>query len=166
MSSFSASGALLAPKTLQNGKVGPKAKKALLGVLGSKNVPRTLRFPLFRARSENNAFSSLALFCAFALFGRKSSFWPPKVVKTAQNAKNTPFYAISRKWYPKYLKKKALSTGGLARWVRNERFRGQKHAFLQSSALLRPKRVLGTFCIFERKKSKKLLLGDFWLQNA
>ena len=105
MSSFFASGALLAPKTLQNGKVGPKAEKAILGVLGSKNVPRTLRFSLFRARSENDAFSSFALFCAFSLFGRKSSFWPPKVVKTAQNAKNPPFCAFLRKWPPKHLKK-------------------------------------------------------------
>ena len=101
MSSFSSSGALLAPKTLQNGKVGPKLKKAILGVLGSKNVPRTLCFSLFGARSENDAFSSSALFCAFSLFGRKNSFWPPKVVKTAQNAQNLPFGAFLRKWLPK-----------------------------------------------------------------
>ena len=97
ISTFSASGALLPPKTLQNAKVGPKVKKAVLGVLGSKNVPRTLRFSLFCARSENNAFSSFAHFCVFSLFGRKSSFWPPKVVKTAQNAKIPPFCAFLRK---------------------------------------------------------------------
>ena len=105
MSSFFASGELLAPQTLQNGKVGPKVKKAVLGVLGSKNVPRTLCFSLFCARSENDAFSSFAHFCAFSLFGRKISFWPPKVVKTAQNAKNPPFCAFLRKWPPKDLKK-------------------------------------------------------------
>ena len=108
MSSFSASGALLAPKTPQNGKVGLKVKKAVLGVLGSKNVPRTLCFSLFCARSENDDFSSFAHFCAFPLFGRKSSFWPPKVVKTAQNAKNPPFCAFLRKWHPEYLKKHCL----------------------------------------------------------
>ena len=98
----------MAPETLQNGKVGPKVENAILGVLGSKNVPRTLRFSLFCARSENDAFSSFALFCAFSLFGRKSSFWPPKVVKTAQNAKNPPFCAFLRKWPPKHLKKYCL----------------------------------------------------------
>ena len=108
MSSFFASGALLAPKTLQNGKIGPKVKKAILGVLGSKNVPRTLCFSLFGARSENYAFSSFAQFCVFSLFGRKNGFWPPKVVKTAQNAKNPPFCAFLRKWPPKYLKKHCL----------------------------------------------------------
>ena len=108
MSSFSASGALLAPKTLQNGKVGPKVKKAVLGVLGSKNVPRTLCFSLFGARSENDDFPSFALFCAFSLFGRKSSFWPPKVIKTVQNAEIPLFCAFLRKWPPKYLKKHCL----------------------------------------------------------
>ena len=94
MSSFFASGELLAPQTLQNGKVDPKVKKAVLGVLGSKNVPRTLRFSLFRARSENHAFSSFAHFCVFSLFGRKISFWPPKVVeppKTLKIRHFTPF---------------------------------------------------------------------------
>ena len=56
ISTFSASGALLPPKTLQNAKVGPKVKKAVLGVLGSKNVPRTLRFPLFGARGQKDDF--------------------------------------------------------------------------------------------------------------
>ena len=101
MSSFFASGALLALKTLQNGKIIPKVKKAILGVVGSKNVPRTLCFSLFGARSENYDFSSFALFCAFPLFGRKSSFWHPKVVKTSQNAKSPPFPAFLRKWLPK-----------------------------------------------------------------
>ena len=104
MCSFFASGALLAPKTPQNGKVGPKAKKALLGVLGSKNVPRTLRFSLFCARSENDAFSCSAHFRVFSLFGRKISFWPPKVVQNDKNAKMASFYAFLRKWHPKHLK--------------------------------------------------------------
>ena len=56
MSSFFASGALLAAKTPQNGKVGLKVKKAVLGVLGSKNVPNTLCFALFCAWSENDDF--------------------------------------------------------------------------------------------------------------
>ena len=164
MSSFFASGALLAPKTLQNAKVGPKVKKAVLGVLGSKNVPRTLRFSLFRARSENDAFSSFALFCAFSLFGRKSSFWPPKVVKTAQNAKHPPFCAFLRKWPPKYLKKHCLQKG--LRDGRKMNAPGaKKRSFLQNSALWRPKRVLGAFCCFERKKSGKSILGDIWLQK-
>ena len=101
---FFASGALLAPKTPQNGKVGPKAEKALLGVLGSKNVPRTLRLSLFCARSENDAFLCFAHFRTFPLFGRKISFWPPKVVQNATKAKFPPFYAFLRKWPPKYLK--------------------------------------------------------------
>ena len=105
MSSFFASEALFAPKTLQKRKVGPKVKKAVLGVLGSKNVPRTLRLSLFCAQSENDDFSSFAQFYTFSLFGRKSCFWPPKVVKTAQNAKNPPFCAFLRKWPPKHLKK-------------------------------------------------------------
>ena len=91
MSSFSASWALLAPRTLQNGKVGPKAKKALLGVLGSKNVPRTLRLSLFCARSENDAFLCFAHFRFFPLFERKVSLWPPKVVQNAKNAKISHF---------------------------------------------------------------------------
>ena len=99
MSSFSASGALLAPKTLQNAKVGPKVEKAVLGVLGSKNVPRTLRFSLFCARSENDAFSYFSNFRTFPLFGRKSSLWLPKVVKTARSAQILPFCAILRKRY-------------------------------------------------------------------
>ena len=139
MSSFYASGALSAPKTLQNGKVGPKAEKALLGVLGSKNVPRTLRFSLFCARSENDAFSSFALFCAFSLFGCKSSFWPPKVVKTAQNAKNPSFCAFLRKWPPKHLKKHWLEQHSwpmpvfsvLERKGRKVRFGAQKCAKTQ-----------------------------------
>ena len=98
MSSSSASGALLAPKTLRNGKVCLKVKKAVLGDWGSKNVPRTLCFSLFCAWSENDDFSTFAHFCAFPLFGRKISFWPPQVVKTAQNAKNPPFCAFLRKW--------------------------------------------------------------------
>ena len=77
MSSFFASGALLAPKTLQNGKVGPKVKKAILGVLGSKNVPRTLCFSLFGARSENDAFSSFAHFCVFHFLGAKTRPFAP-----------------------------------------------------------------------------------------
>ena len=108
MSSFFASGALFAPKTLQKRKVGPKVEKAVLGVLGSKNVPRTLRLSLFCARSENDAFSCFAHFRIFSLFGRKSSFWRPKVVKTAQNAKVPPFCAFLRKWLPKHLKKHCL----------------------------------------------------------
>ena len=141
-STFSASGALLPPKTLQNAKVGPKVKKAVLGVLGSKNVPRTLRFSLFCARSENDAFSSFALFCTFSLFGRKSSFWPPKVVKTAQNAKNAPFYAFLRKWHPKHLKKHWLEQhfwpmpvfSVLERKVRKSAFWGEK---VRKNALFR-----------------------------
>ena len=62
MSSFFASGELLAPQTLQNGKVGPKVKKAVLGVLGSKNVPRTLCFPLFGARGGKDDFVKKMLF--------------------------------------------------------------------------------------------------------
>ena len=147
MSSFFASGALLAPKTLQNGKVGPKVKKAILGVLGSKNVPRTLCFSLFGARSENDAFSSFALFCAFSLFGRKSSFWPPKVVKTAQNAKNPPFCAFLRKWHPKDLKKHCLEQhfwpmpvfSVLERKGRKVRLRGAKVRENTHFALFQPK---------------------------
>ena len=97
MSSFFASRALLAPKTLQNGKIGPKVKKAILGVLGSKNVPRTLCFSLFCAWSENDDFATFAHFCAFPLFGRKIGFWPPKVLQTAQNAKTPPFCPFLRK---------------------------------------------------------------------
>ena len=108
MSSFYASGALLAPKTLQNGKVGPKAEKALLGVLGSKNVPRTLRLSLFCARSENDAFLCFAHFRVFSLFGRKISFWPPKVVQNAKNAEIPSFCAFLRKWPPKHIKKYCL----------------------------------------------------------
>ena len=108
MSSFCASGALLAPKTLQNRKVGPKAEKALLGVLGSRNVPRTLRLSLFCARSENDVFSCFAHFRVLLLFGRKISFWPPKVVQNAKNAKNPSFCAFLRKWPPKHLKKYCL----------------------------------------------------------
>ena len=84
MSSFSASWALLASKTPQNAKVGPKVKKAVLGVLGSKNVPRTLRFPLFCARSENDAFSS------FALFLRVFAFWAQKQFSAPRSGKNRP----------------------------------------------------------------------------
>ena len=108
MCSFFASGALLAPKTLRNAKVGPKAEKALLGVLGSKNVPRTLRLSLFCARSENDAFLCFAHFRTFSLFGRKISFWRPKVVQNAKNAKNHSFFAFLRKWHPKHLKKHCL----------------------------------------------------------
>ena len=71
MSSFFASGALLAPKTPQNRKVGPKAKKAILGVLGSKNVPRTLCLSLFCAWSENNAFPSFSIFAFLRFWGAK-----------------------------------------------------------------------------------------------
>ena len=77
MSSFSASGALLAPKTLQNGKVDPKAKKAVVGVLGSKNVPRTLCFPLFCAWSGNCDFR-LSLIFAFSVFWTQNQFLASK----------------------------------------------------------------------------------------
>ena len=108
MSTFFASGSLLPSKTLRNGKVGPKAKKAILGVLGSKNVPRTLCLLFFCAWSENDAFSSFFHFCVFTLLGRKMRFWPPKVAKNAQNAKNPHFCAFLRKWPPKHLKKHCL----------------------------------------------------------
>ena len=78
MSSFFASGALLAPKTPQNRKVGPKAKKAILGVLGSKNVPRTLCLSLFCAWSENDAFSSFYHFWGFYAFGAQNAFLASK----------------------------------------------------------------------------------------
>ena len=87
ISIFSASGRLLPPKAHQNAKVGPKVKKAVLGVLGSKNVPRPLRFSMFCARSENDAFSSFALFALFRFLGAKAVFglqkWskPPKTLK-------------------------------------------------------------------------------------
>ena len=97
---FFASGALLAPETLQNGKVGPKVEKAILGVLGSKNVPRCLCFSLFGARSEKHDFSSFTNFCSFSLLGRKSSFWPPKSGKTRKNAKIPLFHVFLRQWLP------------------------------------------------------------------
>ena len=71
MSSFSASGALLAPKTPQNREVGPKAKKAILGVLGSRNVPRTLSLSLFCAWSEIDAFPSFSIFAFLRFWGAK-----------------------------------------------------------------------------------------------
>ena len=108
MCSFFASGALLAPKTLRNAKVGPKAEKALLGVLGSKNVPRTLRLSLFCARSENDAFLCFAQLRVFSLFGRKISFWLPKVVQNAKNAKTASICDFLRQWLPKHLKKYCL----------------------------------------------------------
>ena len=74
ISTFSASGALLPPKTLQNAKVGPKVKKAVLGVLGSKNVPRTLRLSLFCAQSENDDFRLLHNFTLFRFLGAKAVF--------------------------------------------------------------------------------------------
>ena len=88
---FSTSGVLLVPKTLQNGKVSPKVKKALLGVLGSKNVPRCLCFSLFGAWGEKHDFSFFAHFCDFSLFGRKSCFWRPKVGKPPKTLKSRPF---------------------------------------------------------------------------
>ena len=91
ISTFPASGALLPTKMLQNAKVGPKMKTAVLGVLGSKNVRRTLRFSLFCAWSENDAFSSFAVFCAFSLFGRKSSFGLQKCSKPSKTLKMLPF---------------------------------------------------------------------------
>ena len=108
MCSFFASGALLAPKTLRNATVGPKAEKAFLGVLGSKNMPRTLRLSLFCARSENDAFLCFAHFPTFSLSGRKISFWRPKVVQNAKNTQNPSFSAFLRKWGPKHLKKHCL----------------------------------------------------------
>ena len=62
--------------------------------------------------------------------------------------------------------KKALSTEGLARWVQNERLRGQKRKFLQISALWRPKRDLGAFCCFERKKSENRSWAIFGSKNV
>ena len=41
----------------------------------------------------------------------------------------------------------------------------KKRFFLQNSALLGPKRVLGAFCRFDRQKSEKKILGDFGLQQ-
>ena len=91
MCSFFASGALLAPKTPQNGKVGPKAEKALLGVLGSKNVPRTLRLSLFCARSENDAFLCFAQSRVFHFLGAKSVFGVQKWSKTLKTLKTNHF---------------------------------------------------------------------------
>ena len=87
MSSFYASGALLAPKTLQNGKVGPKAEKALLGVLGSKNVPRTLRFHCFALGAKMMLFR-ISLIFAFFAFGPTFPFWSVLGAKSAPEAKN------------------------------------------------------------------------------
>ena len=87
MSSFFASGALLAPKTTQNGKVGLKVKKAVLGVLGSKNVPRTLCFSLFCAWSENDDFSTFAHFCVFRCLGAELVFGPQKFSKPPKTLK-------------------------------------------------------------------------------
>ena len=84
------SDALLAPKPLQNGKVGPKVKKALLGVLGSRNVPRCLCFSLFGAWGGKHYLLLFAHFCDFPLFGRKSSFWRQQVAKPPKTLKIRP----------------------------------------------------------------------------
>ena len=91
MSSFFASGTLLAAKTPQNGKVGLKVKKAFLGVLGSKNVPRTLCFSLFCARSENDDFPSFACFALFRFLGAKADFGPQKWSKPPKTLKTSHF---------------------------------------------------------------------------
>ena len=91
MSSFFASGALLAPKTLQNGKVGPKADKALLGVLGSKNVPRTLCFHCFALGAKMMLFRLLRFFALFRFLGAKAVFGLQKWLKPPKTLKSSPF---------------------------------------------------------------------------
>ena len=87
MSYFFASGALLAPKTLQNGKIGPKVKKAILGVFGSKNVPRTLCFHCFALGAKimifrpSHFFALLRFLGAEAVFGFQKWSKPPKTLK-------------------------------------------------------------------------------------
>ncbi len=82
---FSTSGALFAQKTPRNGKMSPKVRKAHLRVLGSKNVPRCLRFKGSGASGEKLDFSIFTLFGDFLLFGRKSRFWRPKAEKSPKN---------------------------------------------------------------------------------
>ena len=87
MSSFFASGELLAPQTLQNGKVGQKVKKAVLGVLGSKNVPRTLRFHCFALGAKIMIFRLSPIFAFFRFLGAKSVFGLQKWSKTLKPLK-------------------------------------------------------------------------------
>ena len=160
---FLASGALFAPKTLQKRKNSPKAKKAVLGVLGSKNVPRTLRLSLFCARSENGDFSSFAQFYIFPLFGRKSCFGRPEVVKTAQNAKKQPFCAFLRKRPPKHLKEHWLEQHfwPLPVFSVLER-KGRKSAFWGAKV-----RKTALFALFGSKSQKKHFwrIMEIWMQQ-
>ena len=68
------------------------------------------------------------------------------------------------KWASKHLKKHCLQKG-LRDGRKMNASGAKKYPFLQNFALLRPKRVLGAFCSFDRKKSGKSILDDFWLQK-
>ena len=144
---FSTSGVLLVPKTLQNGKVGPEVKKALWGVLGSKNVPRCLCFSLFGAWGEKHDFSFFANFCDLSLFGRKSCFWRPKVGNRPKRSKS----ALSRLFAKMAFKipKKALARATFLAHARFLRFGAQK----------------AKKCVLGRKSAPKRQFSHFWAQN-
>ena len=98
-----------------------------------------------------------SIFCAKNLFCAQNYFFYPKCKNERKTAKRVKMgFRIP---------KKALSRATFAPWAQNERLRSQKTQLFAQNALLRPKRVLGAFWRFGRKKSEKSILGDFWLQK-
>lgn len=101
---------------------------------------------------------------------QKCAFWRSKPVFALKIAfwwKNEKMSGKVRKvwkWASKHLKKHCLQKG-LRDGRKMNASGAKKYPFLQNFALLRPKRVLGAFCSFDRKKSGKSILDDFWLQK-
>ena len=94
MYSFSTSGAPLEPTTLQNGKVDTKVKKRIWAFWAPKTCPDAY-FSLFGAWGEKHDFLLFAHFCNVSLFGRKSTFWRPKVAEPPKTLKVSPFAPFS-----------------------------------------------------------------------
>ena len=89
-------------------KSWPKSEKSAFGRFGLRKRAQNVTF-ITGLRSERKwCFFVFCFFHVFPLVGRKISFWPPKVVQNAKNAKIQSFCAFLRKWPPKYLKKYCL----------------------------------------------------------
>ena len=152
---FSTSGALFAPKTLQDGKVSPKVENAHLCVSGSKNVPRCLRFKGFGASGEKRDFSISMHFCDFPLFGRKADSGAQKWKNHPRSAKSSLFRFVA-KMAPK-MTKKALAT---ARFRANAGFLRVGAKKTQKCVLERKVRNYANFHIFRSKSWKMHFWGD------
>ena len=90
-SSFFTSGALLAPKTLQNGKVCPKVKKRFWAFWAPKTCPEPYVFHCLALGAKMMIFRHSHFFALFRFLGAKAVFGLQKLSKPPKTLKKPPF---------------------------------------------------------------------------